>query len=100
MTVHIQVDNDPAGTPFMELEDKQFKQLWSFMHLPLRCHGSMYGIKMRNILTEAGKSGVYTASVNDMITGMDAIRYLGTIIDAAMQREEKIIWRLVNPQYT
>lgn len=100
MAVIIAVDNDPKMTPFIRLEDDQFIQLWSFMKLPAHTKGAMYGLKMRNILTEAGKTGVYSASVNDMITGLDVIRYLGFIINAAMEREEKIIWFYEDLEYT
>lgn len=92
MTVVIQVENDPHRSPFIKLEDEQFIQLWAFLKLPAHTSGTMYGIKMRTILTEAGKHGVYSASVNDLITGLDVIRVMGLIVNAAMEREEKIAW--------
>ena len=97
MTVLITVENNPKNDNFLKLEDDQFIELWAFLHLPATSRGSMYGIKMYNILQEAIKreGSVYSVGINNLITSMDIIRQLGIIINVAMTQEEKLIWTYV-----
>jgi hypothetical protein len=97
MSIVISVENHDTKDSFIELEDEQFIELWTFLDLRATSKGSMYGIKMYNIVQEGIKrdGAVYNSKINNMITSMDVIRNLGKLIGKAMLSEDKLIWTYV-----
>lgn len=94
MPITIVVQNDIHRSPFIKLDNEQFHTLWSFLRLPITAKGGMYGLKIRKCLGNAiiRDGGISSVKMNELITSMDILKYLGSIVDAAMEREEKVIW--------